>query len=85
MEYNINLSKDECDFIINALQYLENENLSKSLIAIQNTKYENVKGFYADEHSFKSDMKYKEKIINEQVQAINEIIEKLENGMNEED
>ncbi len=81
MEYKINLSKDECDFIINALQYLQNENLNKSLQEIKNIKYENVKGFYANEQSFKSDIDYKEKIINEQVQAIDEIIEKLQNEM----
>lgn len=81
MEYNIKLDKDELDFILNALRYLENENLSKSLIAIKSMKYENVKGFYADEQSFKSDMEYKNKIINEQIQAIDEIIEKIENEM----
>lgn len=85
MEYNIKLNKDELDFILNALRYLENENLSKSLTAIKNTKYADVKGFYANESSFKNDMKYKEKIINEQVEAIDEIIEKIENEMYEED
>lgn len=81
MEYNIKLDKNELDFILNALRYLENENLSKSLTSIQNMKYENVKGLYANEQTFKSDMEYKKKIINEQIQAIDEIIEKIENEM----
>ena len=63
------------------MRFLENENLNKSLVAIKNVKYGDVKGLYADEQSFKSDMEYKEKIINEQIQAIDEIIEKLENVM----
>ena len=79
MEYNVRLSKDECDFILNALQYLQNENLKKSLIEVKQMKYEDVKGFYADEQSFNNDMQYKEKIINEQIQAIDEITEKIEN------
>lgn len=49
MEYEIKLEKDECDFILNALQYLQNENLKKSLEAIQNTKYEDVRGLYVSE------------------------------------
>ena len=81
MEFNINLDKDELDFILNALRYLENENLQKSLIAIQNTKYEDVKGMYASKTYFEEDMKYKENMINEQIEAINNICEKIENEM----
>lgn len=81
MEYDVKLSKDELEFILNSLRFLENENLNKSLIAVKSMKYKDVKGLYADEQSFKSDMEYKEKIINEQIEAIDEIIEKLENVM----
>ncbi len=79
MEYNINLSKNECDFILNALQYLQSKTLNNSLREIKNIKYESVKGLYADENSFKNDMEYKEKSIKEQIQAIDKIVEKIEN------
>lgn len=85
MEYDVKLSKEELDFICNSLRFLENENLNKSLVAVKSMKYEDVKGLYADEQSFKNDMQYKEKIINEQIQAIDEIIEKIENAMYGED
>ena len=81
MEYNIKLDKDELDFIFNALRYLENENLRKGLVAIENTKYEELEGMYANREFFNQDMEYKKKIINEQIQAIDEIIEKIENEM----
>lgn len=81
MEYNINLSKDELDFILNALRYLENQNLRKGLIAIDNTKYEELEGMYASRQFFNQDMEYRKKIICEQIQAIDEIIEKIENEM----
>ena len=81
MEYDVKLKKDDIDFICNALRYFENENLSKSLIAVKSMKYEDVKGLYTNKQSFKDDIKYKEKIINEQIQDIDEIIEKLENEM----
>lgn len=85
MEYDVKLSKEEFDFICNSLRFLENENLSKSLTAVKSMKYKDVKGLYADKQSFKNDMQYKEKIINEQIQAIDEIIEKIENAMYGED
>lgn len=85
MEINIKLSKKECNILQNALQYLQNENLNKSLEAIKNIKYKEIKGLYLDEESFKKDMEYKEKVINEQIETINEIIDKLENLMYEED
>lgn len=81
MEYEVKLKKDDIDFICNALRYFENENLEKGLVAIKNTKYEELKGMYAFREYFEEDMKNKEKIINEQIQAIDEIIEKLENEM----
>lgn len=85
MEINIKLSKKECNILQNALQYLQNENLNKSLEAIKNIKYKEIKGLYLDEESFNKDMEYKEKVINEQIETINEIIDKLENLMYEED
>jgi hypothetical protein len=85
MEYNIKLDKDELDFILNALRYLENENLNKGLVAIENTRYEELEGMYANREFFNQDMEYKKKIICEQIQAIDEIIEKIENEMYEED
>lgn len=81
MEYDVKLSKEELDFICNSLRFLENENLNKSLTAVKSMKYKDVKGLYTNKQSFKDDIKYKEKIINEQIQAIDEIIEKLENEM----
>ena len=81
MEYDVKLKKDDIDFICNALRYFENENLRKSLVAIKNTKYEELEGMYAFREYFEQDMKYKEKTINEQIQTVDEIIEKLENEM----
>lgn len=81
MEYDVKLSKEELDFICNSLRFLENENLNKSLTVVKSMKYKDVKGLYTNKQSFKDDIKYKEKIINEQIQAIDEIIEKLENEM----
>lgn len=85
MEYKIKLDKDELEFIFNALRYLQNENLRKGLIAIENTKYEELEGMYANREFFYQDMEYKKKIINEQIQAIDEITEKIENAMYGED
>lgn len=81
MEYEIKLEKDECDFILNALQYLQNENLKKSLEAIQNTKFEDVKGLYVSEEFWDKDKEYKMDIIYEQIEAIDDIYEKICNQM----
>ena len=81
MKYNIALTKNECEIILNALQHFESENLNKSLIAVESMKYEKVKQLYTDEKTFKNDMEYKKKIINEQMKAIEEITEKIENEL----
>lgn len=81
MKYNIELLEDECNFIIGALQYLKSKNLRNAILEVRSMTYKKVKGFYADEQSFIDDMKCKEKFINEQIQEIEEIIEKLENQM----
>lgn len=81
MEYNISLTKNECEIILNALRQLESENLSKSLIAVENMRYKNVKQLYTDEKTFIKDMEQKKKIINEEMKAIEQISEKIENEM----
>ena len=79
MEINIKLSKEECNILLNSLQYLQNKNLKKSLNTIENIRYEEIKELYLDKESFHKDMKYKKKVINEQIEIIDKIIDKLEN------
>lgn len=84
-EYTITLTKDELEVIQNALQYQQNEHLPTILETVKNMKYGDVKWLYANEEVFKKDMENKKKIINEQIEEIDKISEKIENQMYGED
>lgn len=81
MEYNIKLQKEECDLILNALQYLQNEKLKKSLEAAKQMKYENLKVYFESEKYFEEYRKNQIKIINGQTEAIESTYDKIINEM----
>lgn len=84
-EYTITLTKDELEVIQNALQHQQNEHLPNILKTVENMKYNDVKWLYANEQTFKEDMKNKKNNIENQMQEIDEIREKIENQMYGED
>jgi hypothetical protein len=81
MIYHISLSKDECELVLNALQYIQNKSLEPSLNAVKKMQYKNVKNFYANEDSFVKDINYKKQIITEQINSVEIIYDKIVDKM----
>lgn len=84
MEIQINLTKDECDYLLNIVSYYQCEFLGKSWKSIRKLKYKTAKGFYKDKESFDNDMKNKKEIIKQQILDVEKIYEKIINKMEEE-
>ncbi len=84
MEIQVNLTKDECDYLLNIVSYYQIEFLGKSWKAVQNLKYKTAKGFYKDKKSFDNDIKAKKKSIKQQIIDVEKIYEKISNKMEEE-
>ena len=84
MEIQINLTKDECDYLLNIVSYYQCEFLGKSWKSIRKLKYKTAKGFYTDKESFDNDMKNKKEIIKQQILDVEKIYEKIINKMEEE-
>ena len=67
MEIQVNLTKDECNYLLNIVSYYQNEFLAKSWNAVKNVKYKTAKSFYNDKKSFDEDIKFKKKSIKQQI------------------
>lgn len=76
MEYNINLNDEEWDYILNAIQ-LEEKRLRKLKETLNITKYENVSGFFRSEDAYNDYIENQIKIINEQINKLENIYDKI--------
>ena len=83
MEIEIKLTKDECNYLLNIVDYYQSKYLTKSWRAVKNLKYKTAKGFYKSKKSFENDMKYKKKCIKQQVIDVERIYEKISEKMEE--
>ena len=81
MEIQVNLTKDECNYLLNIVSYYQNEFLAKSWNAVKNVKYKTAKGFYKDKKGFDDDIKFKKKSIKQQIIDVEKIYEKISNKM----
>ena len=69
MEIQVNLTKDECNYLLNIVSYYQNE------------KYKTAKSFYKDKKSFDEDIKFKKKSIKQQIIDVEKFYEKISNKM----
>jgi len=76
MECNINLNDEECDYILNAIQ-LEEKRLRKLKETLKITKYENVSGFFRSEEAYDDYTENEIKIIEEQINQLENIYDKI--------
>ena len=81
MEIQVNLTKEECNYLLNIVSYYQNEFLAKSWNAVKNLKYKTAKGFYKDKKSFDKDIKFKKESIKQQIIDVEKIYEKISNKM----
>ena len=81
MEIQVDLTKEECNYLLNIVSYYQSEFLAKSWNAVKNVKYKTAKGFYKDKKSFDRDIKSKKKSIKQQIIDVEEIYEKISNKM----
>ena len=81
MEIQVNLTKDECNYLLNIVSYYQNEFLAKSWNAVKNVKYKTAKSFYKDKKSFDEDIKFKKKSIKQQIIDVEKFYEKISNKM----
>lgn len=84
MEYNIKLTKNECDYILNALQFFEDKNLKSTRKILQEAKYEPVKNFFAGKKFFKQYIKDQLKQLNNDIEEIENIYDKIVAKMEED-
>ncbi len=52
MEYTIKLKENECNYILNALQFFEDKNLKATREILKEAKYQPFKGLFVSEKFF---------------------------------
>ena len=83
MEYNIRLTEDECNYILNALQFFEDRNLKSARKTLQESKYQSFKELFVSEEFFKQYIKNQLKLLNNNIEEIESIYDKIVNKMEE--
>ncbi len=83
MEYNIKLTKNECNEILNALQFFEDKNLKATRKTLQEAKYQPFKELFVSEEFFKQYIKNQLKEINNNIEEIENIYDKIVDKMEE--
>ena len=81
MSCKVEFSNEECTLMLEALQFLQDINLEKTLVAAKNLKYETVKFLYNDKALFQEDKQNRIKIISKKIEDIENIYKKIENEM----
>lgn len=84
MEYNIKLTKNECDYILNALQFFEDKNLKATRKILQEAKYQPLKGFFVSEKFFKQYIRNQLEELNINIEEIENIYDKIVAKMEED-
>ena len=84
MEYSIKLKHDDWNYILNALQYFEDKKLKASIEILKKAKYQKLSGFFASEGFFYEYKKEQIKLLNNQINQIEAIYEKITNEMEED-
>lgn len=77
MEYNINLQKDEWNYILEAIQHFENKSLKEILKTLENLSFEHVKGFFMSEEIFTEYRKDRIETVKKQIATIESIYYKI--------
>lgn len=83
MEYNIKLTNNECNYILNALQFFEDKNLKEIRKALKEARYKPFKELFVSEEFFKQYIKNQLKELNNNIEEIENIYDKIVNEMEE--
>lgn len=81
MEYNIKLKENECNYILNALQFFEDKNLKATRKILNEAKYQPFKGLFINEKFFRQYIKDQLKEINNSIEEIENIYDKIVDNM----
>lgn len=77
MEYNINLQKDEWNYILEAIWHFKNKNLKEILKTLENLRYEHVKELFTNEEIFTEYKKDRIETVKKQIESIEKIYDKI--------
>ena len=84
MEYNIKLKKKECNYILKALQFFEDKNFKVRREILKKTKCQTFKGLVTSEELFKQYVKDQLKELNNNIEEIESIYDKIVDKMEED-
>ena len=84
MKYNIKLTENECNYILNALQFFEDKNLKATRKTLKESKYQPFKELFVSEEFFKQYVKNQLKELNNNIQEIQNIYDKIVTNMEED-
>lgn len=84
MEYNIKLKEDEWNYILNALQFFEDKNLKATREMLKEAKYQPFKELFVSEEFFKQYVKDQLKQLNNTIEEIENIYDKIVDKMEED-
>lgn len=77
MEYNINLQKEEWNYILEAIQHFENKSLKEILKTLENMRYEDVQELFVSEEFFTQYKKERIDTVKKQIATIENIYDKI--------
>lgn len=84
MKYNIKLTENECNYILNAIQFFEEKNLKATRKILQEAKYQTFKGLFVNEKFFKQYVNDQLKQVNNNIEEIESIYDKIVDKMEED-
>jgi hypothetical protein len=84
MKYNIKLTENECKYILNALRFFEDKNLKAKRKTLQEAKYQTFKGLFVNEEFFIQYIKDQLKQLNNNIEEIESIYDKIVDKMEED-